>query len=182
MLVNGKTAIEGLSGSARAAGRDCAASPLEPHPVDPHRPGDVLKLLFAGILEGDIELASRIFLYAARNADPARFREALETGRHIHAVAEDVAAVDDDIADIDANAELDPPLLRHVGIPLEHAALDLDGTAQRIDHARELGQHTVAVVLTIRPWCSSIFGSSSACRWAFNWASVPSSSAPISRL
>src|SRR6185369_5546508 len=98
----------------------------EPHPVDPHRPGDVLELLFAGILEGDIELASRIFLHAARNADPTRFREALQTGRHIHAVAVDVAAVDDDIADIDANTELDPPLLRDVGIALKHAALDLD--------------------------------------------------------
>src|SRR5258708_24521948 len=38
----------------------------------------------------------------------------------------------------------DPPLLRHVGIALKHATLDLDGTAQCIDHARELSQHAVA--------------------------------------
>ena len=49
-----------------------------------------------------------------------------------------------DIADIDANTELDPTLLRHVGIAPKHAALDFDGTAQRIDHARELSQHAVA--------------------------------------
>jgi hypothetical protein len=115
-----------------------------PHLVDPHWPGDVLELLFAGILEGDIELASRIFLHPARNADPTRFREALQTRRHIHAVAVDVAAVDDDIADIDPNTELDPLVLRRVGIAPKHAALYLDGTAQRIDHARELSQHAVA--------------------------------------
>src|SRR6185369_4144983 len=83
-------------------------------------------------------------LHAARNADPTRFREALQTGRHIHAVAVDVAAVDDDIADINANTELDPPLLRDVGIAHKHAALDLDGTTQCVNHASELCQHAVA--------------------------------------
>src|SRR5262249_54432100 len=38
------------------------------------------------------------------------------------------------------------------------------------------------VVFTMRPRCSLILGSTRSRRWAFNWASVPSSSAPMSRL
>ena len=36
--------------------------------------------------------------------------------------------------------------------------------------------------LTIRPWCSAIAGSMNSRRWAFSRASVPASSAPMSRL
>ena len=38
------------------------------------------------------------------------------------------------------------------------------------------------VFLTVRPWCSLTFGSTSSRRWAWSRSCVPSSSAPINRL
>src|ERR1700704_906861 len=43
------------------------------------------------------------------DADPAGFGERFEAGRDIDAVAVDVVGVDDDVAEIDAHAQLDPP-------------------------------------------------------------------------
>jgi hypothetical protein len=52
--------------------------------------------------------------------------------------SEDIAAIDNDVTDVDANAELDPLVIRHVTVSLEHSALDLDRTAQRVHRACEL--------------------------------------------
>ena len=77
--------------------------------------------------------------------------DAFEARRDIHAVAEDVVALDDDVAEIDADAELDAPVLRHIGVALAHAALDLGGAGDRVHHARELHQHAVAGELDDAP-------------------------------
>src|SRR6266851_4310326 len=50
----------------------------------------------------------------------------------------------DDVAEIDADAEFNPPLRRHASVALSHAALDLDGAAHGVNHAGELDQHAVA--------------------------------------
>ena len=79
-----------------------------------------------------------------RDADAAGLGQRFEAGGDIDAVTEDVAVLDDDIANVHADAELDrliggTPALRSV-----IAALHLDGAVQRIDHAGELDQHAVA--------------------------------------
>ena len=55
--------------------------------------------------------------------------------------------LDDHVAEIDPDAEPDPPLLRHLGLALGHAALDLHSAAHRIDHAWKFREHAVAGVL-----------------------------------
>jgi hypothetical protein len=45
---------------------------------------------------------------------------------------------------VDADPELDTPVLAHLGIALGHPTLDLDGTAQSVHHARELHEHAVS--------------------------------------
>ena len=60
------------------------------------------------------------------------------------AVAEDVVLVDHDVAEIDADAEIDAPLGWHFGVARGHLALYLDRATNRIDHARELAEQTVA--------------------------------------
>jgi hypothetical protein len=47
-------------------------------------------------------------------------------------------------AEIDADAEIDAPLGRHVGVARSHLALHLDRATNRIDHARELAEQTTA--------------------------------------
>jgi hypothetical protein len=50
----------------------------------------------------------------------------------------------DDVAEIDADPEFDPLILRHLGVAHRHLALHVDGTAHRVDDARELDQQAVA--------------------------------------
>ena len=68
------------------------------------------------------------------------------------------------------------------GVALGHLALHLDRAAHRIDDAGELDEHAVAGRLDDAAACARrSSGRSSSRRWAFSRASVPSSSAPISR-
>jgi len=45
---------------------------------------------------------------------------------------------------VDTDPELDTPVLRHLGVPLGHPALDIYSAPQRIHHAGELHEHAVA--------------------------------------
>src|ERR1700730_11288461 len=47
----------------------------------------------------------------------------------------DVSALGDDIAEVDADAQPDPPLVRRLGLPVDHPALHLGGAAHRVDDA-----------------------------------------------
>ena len=135
------------------------------------------------ILEGEIELVAHLLVHRrAMTQMPPGSASAFEPRRDVDAVAEDVAVLDDDVADIDADAELDAPLRRHVGVALGHPALHLDGAAHRIDDAGELDQQAVAGGLDD---AAAVLGDLridqlAAMRLAAR-ASVPSSSAPISR-
>ena len=77
--------------------------------VDPHRPGDVLQLLLARVLEVCVELAAHLPVGVVGDADAAGLGDAFEPRGNIDAVAEDVAVLDDDVADMDADAEFDAP-------------------------------------------------------------------------
>jgi hypothetical protein len=59
--------------------------------------------------------------------------------------------IDDDVADIDADAKLDALLMWHVGVTLRHATLNIDGTTHRVHDAVELGQQPIAGVLDDPP-------------------------------
>ena len=113
-------------------------------PVDPHRAGDVLEALLAQILEGAIEPALDLALDDRRDADPARLGERFQPRRDIDAVAVDVAVLDDDVARIDADAELDALVLRGRGVARRHALLHRDRAGDGFDDARELDEDAVA--------------------------------------
>jgi hypothetical protein len=78
------------------------------------------------------------------NADAAGFRNPFETCRDIDAVAEDIVVVKDDVADVNADPELDPHLRRNIGVLPGHGALDLERATRRIDRAGEFHQQAVA--------------------------------------
>src|SRR5262249_12019998 len=82
--------------------------------------------------------------YHPADADAARFSQGLKARGDIDTVAEDVVVVDDDVAEIDADAEIDAPLRLHAGITCGNLALHLDRATNRIDHARKFAEQTVA--------------------------------------
>ena len=66
----------------------------------------------------------------------------------IDAVADEVAvALFDDVAEMDADAELDAALGRQTRIALGHAVLHFDRAAHRVDHAAEFDEAAVAGAL-----------------------------------
>ena len=73
--------------------------------LTPHRLVDVLDGLFSHILEIDVERSPDVFMNIARHADTAGFRETLHTRKYVYAVAIEIAALDDGIAEADADAE-----------------------------------------------------------------------------
>ena len=105
----------------------------------------------------------------------------LQARGDIDAVAVNVVAVDDDVADIDSDAQGDALV---VGMSASRSTIARwISTAQRTA-STTLGNSTSTpspVSLTMRPRCFLIFGSVSWRRCAFSRSSVPSSSAPIIR-
>jgi hypothetical protein len=57
--------------------------------------------------------------------------------RDIDTIAEDVVVLGNDVAEIDADAKPDAPLVGHLGLPVEHAALHLGRAPHRVDNAGE---------------------------------------------
>jgi hypothetical protein len=81
-------------------------------------------------------------------ADRARLANTLQPRGEVDAVAHQVAvALLDHIAEMNANAKEDAPVLRHFGIALDHRALHFDREAHRIDDAAELDDAAVAGAL-----------------------------------
>ena len=68
----------------------------------------------------------------------------LETGRHVDAVAEDVAVLDNNVAQIDADTVKQATRGRHVPISPRHPLLKVDRASQRLGDALEFHQHAVA--------------------------------------
>ena len=119
--------------------------------------------------------------HAARDANSAGLGERFQAGGYIDAVAEDVAVLHHHVADIDADAELHAPLLRHGVVGFGERMLNLDGGVHRVEHAGEFGEHAVAGGSGDPP-AMARDRSSMMRRCAESVASVCSSSASINRL
>src|SRR5207249_3239801 len=100
--------------------------------------------LVARIVERKRQSAADLVAHGARAADPAGLGETLQSRRDVDAVAENVVALGDDIAKVDADAELDAAVGIKPGIAVDHPALDLGGAAHRVDDAGEFGEEPIA--------------------------------------
>src|SRR5258705_1809544 len=73
---------------------------------------DILQVLRTHILEGYIELAADLPVSVVGDADAARLSNSLQPRCDVDAVAKDIIFIDDYVADVDADAEFDPEVLR----------------------------------------------------------------------
>jgi len=112
--------------------------------VDMHRLGNVLHGLRAEVVEARIKLAPDLFVNAARHADTARVGQSLDAGRHVDAIAIKIASLDDDVAEVDADAEHDAAGFRQAGVDLGKAFLHLDRALHSVDRAGKFDQHAIA--------------------------------------
>ena len=79
----------------------------------------------------------------AREANVARTRKSLQACSDIDAVTEEVAALDHDIADMDADAEVNATVGRRPFVSFCQRSLCFDRALNGIHRAAELRQHTV---------------------------------------
>ena len=114
------------------------------NPPGLHRLDNILEGLWSHIVTDNVDLAPDLPKGIIRHADPARFGDALKAGSNVDAISEDVVVIDDDVPDVDAYPQLDPRILRHIGVLFGHGALDFNGTTDRIHGAGELNQQAVA--------------------------------------
>jgi hypothetical protein len=111
--------------------------------IDPDRLGDILQGLKSQIIENNIDLAADLPVRIVGDTYATGLCYAFKACCYVDAIAEDVIVVDDDIADVNANAKLDPDILGHIGVLFGHATLEFDRTARSIDRTGELDQHAV---------------------------------------
>ncbi len=111
---------------------------------DVHRFGDVLEPLRPDRRQLDIDFAAHLLVDGARDAYATGRRQRFQPRRDIDAVAEDVFAVDDDVADIDAHAQAQPTIFRVSCAALAHVGLNGERRSHRGNSRRKLDQESVA--------------------------------------
>src|SRR5215475_13983672 len=75
---------------------------------------------------------------------PSGVRESFETRRDVDPVAVNTISVDENVTQMDANAELHAAILRDVFIARRQASLQRDGAANGLDGAGEFPEDVVA--------------------------------------
>ena len=115
--------------------------------IDPHGMGDVLETALAQVLEIQAELAHRVLADAVGDADSPCDRQRLQPGGDVDTVADEVLALHDHFALVQADAE--GHLLGRGAVRAEggQPLLDEDGRAQGEHDAGEFSQQPVAEFL-----------------------------------
>ena len=113
--------------------------------ISANRPVDILELGRTEIGDLHLEPAAHLPIGVLRKTNCARLGDALKPRGDIDAVAHQVAvALLDDVADMNADAELDSPVLGHAGVALDEAVLNLDRATDRVHDAAKLDNASIA--------------------------------------
>ena len=115
-----------------------------PKRKDPHRPRDVFEVPLAEIEEAGFDPAAHMLVRRAGDQDAARIADTLKARCDIDALAENVVALDQHVAEMDADAIDDTLAIQRLGVPLDHQLLDRDRAFHSVDHGRKLKQQPVA--------------------------------------
>ena len=126
------------------------------------------------------DLASNLPIGIIGNADAAWFGDSFKACHNIDAVAEDIVIIENNIADMNADAELDPFIAARLFCSA--IALEFTRASRCIDSAGKLDEHAVSRSLDDMAAVGGDCWVNKAFLTAFSWASVPSSLAPIRRL
>jgi len=78
------------------------------------------------------------------DADPIGLGDTFEPGGDVYAVAEDVVALDQHVAEMDADAPFHSAVAGNRGVPLRRQVLQRQGAFDGADYRGELDQDTVA--------------------------------------
>jgi hypothetical protein len=74
--------------------------------VEPHRAGDILQRILADVLEGDLQLSLDLPVRVDGEAHRSRHGGSLHPRHDIDAIAEEISALNQHVADVHADAQL----------------------------------------------------------------------------
>src|SRR6185369_6904659 len=105
---------------------------------------DIFNLLLAEISKGQGQLGADLILHCTRDTNSVRLRKSLQPSGDIYGIPEEIVALHDDVADVDADAE--PHLLARgpFCILFGYGLLNFDGALNGIHGTGEVGQDAVA--------------------------------------
>jgi len=121
------------------------------HPEHAHRLGNVFERLGPKVVEIRVHPSAGVSPGVFGQTDSARLRQGLQPRGDIHAVAENIVVLDNDVAEIDADAKLDPLIQRCIGHGMVHRALPSQGAFDGVHHAGKFNQQAVAHQLDHAP-------------------------------
>ena len=133
--------------------------------IDLRRGGDILKLVRPKFFQPGIEATENLAVDIVRNIDCAGRCQLFQPRCDIDAVAKNITVgIDDDLAEIYANAKLHAGQFRHAFIALGHGFLNFRGAFDRIHGAGKFHQHAVTRGLDDAPTKLPSLGSISSLR------------------
>ena len=91
-----------------------------------------------------IQLPFDLVERSPRNQNAPRIGQSFQPGCEIHTIAIDILAIDDEVAEIDANAEIKTFFTRQLCIVFLERELNIDRASDGIHNARELNQGSIA--------------------------------------
>src|SRR5262249_43674515 len=120
--------------------------------INSDRFGDVFERCRAEIIDLHIQPRLDLAIRILGKTDRSRLSHSLQPRGDVDAVAPQITvSLFDHVADMNANAELDAPVLGHAGVPLHHRVLHFDGAPDRVDRTAELHNCAVAGALHYAP-------------------------------
>jgi hypothetical protein len=108
-----------------------------------HRPFNILENDLALILQYQFKLSRHCVVDGARDENAARGSLSLEASCNVHTIAIEIVPLDDQIPEMDSDAEHYSVEFVLVAVRVRDRLLKLDRRAERFHRACELGQHAV---------------------------------------
>src|SRR5271166_2540200 len=113
--------------------------------------GDVFQFLQTEGSETESKLSADLIINGPRYRDAAGLADALEPRRDVDPLAQYIVAVDQHVAEMDADAIDDSPRLRRIDVALDHHVLDRNRAFDGGDHGGNSSNTPSPMVLTTRP-------------------------------
>jgi hypothetical protein len=112
-------------------------------PIDPYWSYNILQPLLTDILENHANLIAYLPKGVFGNANAARLSNTLQSGSNVHAVAKNITFLDDNVANMNANAEFDSLLWQYLLITVAHAVLYFRGATRGIYSTGKCNQDSI---------------------------------------
>src|SRR3954469_8198382 len=101
-------------------------------------------MLLAQVDVGQGQSLADVTVSRTRDRNASRLSETLQPGRDVHTITKEVSSSNHDVANVDADPELEAVILSNSGACLGQLLLHGDSALHGIDRARKLGQHAIA--------------------------------------